>query len=291
MGANGGLRVARSPGRQAAPARRTTARWRAPVALAGVAGGLAAAQLTAFTIVTAARGHAAPEAIDGVAAVVAALVLLGAIWAVAQRGARPLTATTMGVRRTALWPALGWTLALMVGIAAAEGAYSLVTGVGGQGKAAGGPMTTAGALLLVAGVAVLVPIAEEVAFRGYLFPALARWSGPWTAAIMAAVVFAAAHVLACPPEALPALTFFGFGACLLYWMTGSLLPCIGLHALNNGMVMATTSDVAPVVAAAALLAPVIAIAVCWPFARGHTVATRFTSSPLDVHAAPPWARR
>ncbi len=28
---------------------------------------------------------------------------------------------------------------------------------------------------------------------------------------------------------------FGFGLCLLYWRTGSLYPCIALHALNNSL--------------------------------------------------------
>ena len=29
------------------------------------------------------------------------------------------------------------------------------------------------------------------------------------------------------------LAVFGFVLCLLYWRTGSLYPCIALHALNN----------------------------------------------------------
>jgi hypothetical protein len=269
MSAHAGLRTDSNRAEHSTAPRRRIARWRAPVALGGVVAGLVAGQLAAIAVVMAAGGRKAPAEIDGLAAVVAALVLLGVVWAVAHKGANPLTAATMGVRRTAFWPALGWALAIMAGVAAAEGLYLTLTGAGASEEAAavGGRMSTAAALLLVAGVAVLVPIAEEVAFRGYLFPALTRWSGPWTAAIIAALLFGAAHVLAYPPEVLPALTFFGFGACLLYWMTGSLLPCIGLHALNNGVVIAVTTDVPPGVVAVALLAPVIALALCWPFAR------------------------
>ena len=249
--------------------RRRVARWRAPVALGGVVAGLVLGQVAAFALVLAAGGRRAPESVDGLAAVAGAAVLLAVVWAFAHKGANPLTAATMGVRRTAFWPALGWALAIMVGVSAAEGLYLVLTGAGAEEEAAavGGRMSATAALLLVAGVAVLVPIAEEVAFRGYLFPALTRWSGPWTAALIAAALFGAAHVLAYPPEVLPALTFFGFGACLLYWMTGSLLPCIGLHALNNGLVIAVTTAVPPGVVVAALLAPVIALALCWPFAR------------------------
>jgi membrane protease YdiL (CAAX protease family) len=269
MSAQAGLRTAPRPADPAAPPRRRIARWRAPVALGAVVAGLVAGQLAALGVILAGGGRSAPAEVDGIAAVAAALVLLGVVWAFAHRGADPLTPATMGIRRTAFWPALGWALTIMIGVTAAEGLYLLLSGAGAgeEAAAAGGRMSTPAALLLLAGVAVFVPIAEEVAFRGYLFPALTRWSGPWKAALIAAVLFGAAHVLAYPPEVLPALTFFGFGACLLYWMTGSLLPCIALHALNNGIVIAATSDVAPGVVAAALLAPVIALAICWPFAR------------------------
>jgi membrane protease YdiL (CAAX protease family) len=37
---------------------------------------------------------------------------------------------------------------------------------------------------------------------------------------------------------LPALAAFGFGVCLLFWFTGSLLPGIALHALTNSIVVA-----------------------------------------------------
>ena len=38
---------------------------------------------------------------------------------------------------------------------------------------------------------------------------------------------------------LPALAFFGVAACLLFWFTGSLLPCIAVHAFNNAIAMGT----------------------------------------------------
>src|SRR5687767_2918079 len=196
MSAQAGLRIAERPAGEAAPSRRRIARWRAPVALGGVVAGLVAGQIVAFGLVLAAGGRRAPESIDGLAAVAGALVLLAVVWAFARKGADPLTAATMGVRRTAFWPGVGWALAILVGVSAAEGAYLLLTGAGAGEEAAavGGRMSTAAALLLVAGVAVVVPIAEEVAFRGYLFPALTRWSGPWRAAVIAALLFGAAHV-------------------------------------------------------------------------------------------------
>ena len=98
-------------------------------------------------------------------------------------------------------------------------------------------MNTAATVLILFAVAVLAPVVEELAFRGYLFPALTRWRGPWVGAALTALLFGAAHFASSPLAALPALAVFGFGACLLYWFTGSLLPCVGLHAANNALVM------------------------------------------------------
>ena len=52
-----------------------------------------------------------------------------------------------------------------------------------------------------------------------------------------ALLFGAAHIASSPVEALPVLALFGFAACLLFWFTGSLLPCVGVHALNNAIVI------------------------------------------------------
>ena len=86
------------------------------------------------------------------------------------------------------------------------------------------------------GVAVAAPIVEEITFRGYLFPALVRWRGPWLGALVCAIVFGLAHCAVYPPELLPMMAVFGFAACMLFWFTGSLLPCVALHAMNNALV-------------------------------------------------------
>jgi membrane protease YdiL (CAAX protease family) len=92
------------------------------------------------------------------------------------------------------------------------------------------------AMLAVAGlVCVVAPVAEEVFFRGYFFTALRNWKGVWPAAIITGVVFGAIHAGSAPVGYLVPLAVFGFGLCLLYWKTGSLYPCIVLHALNNSL--------------------------------------------------------
>ena len=95
-----------------------------------------------------------------------------------------------------------------------------------------------GALGLVAVVAltcVVAPICEEFFFRGFFFPALSNWRGPWPAAILTGLVFGAIHLGSAPVGDLVPLGFFGFMLCLVRWSSGSLYPCIALHAINNSV--------------------------------------------------------
>ncbi|HEY6761935.1 MAG TPA: type II CAAX endopeptidase family protein [Baekduia sp.] len=214
-------------------------------------------------------------ALDGGRAVAAAsglltdLVLLAFVVASASRGAQRLGGATLGLRRTAFWPALGWGAALLFGTWLVEGILSAILGggTGSQGRHAPGPFDADVAVLLVAAVAISAPIVEEIAFRGYLFPALAGWRGPWIGALATAVVFGAAHVLALPPAFLPGIAVFGFGACLLRWFTGSLLPGIAVHSLNNAIVLTALSGGQLWWAIPA--APLAALALVAPFSRAR----------------------
>jgi membrane protease YdiL (CAAX protease family) len=116
--------------------------------------------------------------------------------------------------------------------------WLLVVGTGRATRGSGPDVhaSAGGIALAVLGIAVVAPIVEEITFRGYLFPALTRWRGPWIGALVGALVFGAAHCAVYPPQLLPLMAVFGFGACLLYWFTGSLLPGIALHAMNNALV-------------------------------------------------------
>jgi membrane protease YdiL (CAAX protease family) len=95
-------------------------------------------------------------------------------------------------------------------------------------------------------VCVLAPIFEEFFFRGFLFGVLrqipARLGkvnlGPWIAALIVAIVFGAAHLgSASSTQFLVPLGIFGFVLCIVRWRTGSLYPCIALHALNNAVAL------------------------------------------------------
>ncbi|HEU4944452.1 MAG TPA: CPBP family intramembrane glutamic endopeptidase [Solirubrobacterales bacterium] len=65
-------------------------------------------------------------------------------------------------------------------------------------------------------IAIAAPISEEVCFRGMLFGGLHALTGL---------------------SAVPVLVAFGFILALLYEKTGSIVPCILLHMLNNSVAL------------------------------------------------------
>src|SRR3954452_3099096 len=92
--------------------------------------------------------------------------------------------------------------------------------------------------VLVVGVA---PAIEEFFFRGFFYGAL-RTQLPWmVAAVLDGVVFGAVHA---PTgiEAVPPLIVLGIAFCLAYEATGSILPGIVLHALNNMVAFGVDKD-------------------------------------------------
>jgi membrane protease YdiL (CAAX protease family) len=91
-------------------------------------------------------------------------------------------------------------------------------------------------------ICVLAPVVEEIFFRGFMFGVFIRRGMPliW-AALLDAVVFGLGHAPAAPIQ-LIALGAFGFGLCLLYWRTQSIIPCMALHALNNSITFGATKD-------------------------------------------------
>lgn len=79
-------------------------------------------------------------------------------------------------------------------------------------------------------------ISEEVCFRGFLFGGLReRWS-PIVAALISGTIFGALHALT-GLSAVPPLIAFGVVLALLYEKTGSIVPGILLHMLNNSIAL------------------------------------------------------
>jgi membrane protease YdiL (CAAX protease family) len=81
-------------------------------------------------------------------------------------------------------------------------------------------------------IVIAAPISEEVCFRGMLFGGLRRSLARIPAALVAGLVFGGLHALT-GVTAVPPLIAFGFILSLLYEKTGSIVPGIMLHMLNN----------------------------------------------------------
>ena len=85
--------------------------------------------------------------------------------------------------------------------------------------------------LLFVGV-ILGPIAEELLFRGMLFPILARRIGTVESVLIVSVLFGAIHVHL--PSFLP-LCIVSMALCMAYVYSGSIAVPIAMHALFNGV--------------------------------------------------------
>jgi membrane protease YdiL (CAAX protease family) len=79
-------------------------------------------------------------------------------------------------------------------------------------------------------------IAEEICFRGMLFGGLRERLPRWAAALIAGTVFGLLHAFT-GITAVPPLIALGFVFCLLYEKTGSIVPGMMLHALNNSVAL------------------------------------------------------
>ncbi len=85
-------------------------------------------------------------------------------------------------------------------------------------------------------IAIAAPISEEVCFRGMLFGGLREKMPRIGAALLSGAIFGALHALT-GVSAVPPLIAFGFVLALLYEKTGSIVPCILLHMLNNSVAL------------------------------------------------------
>ncbi len=89
-------------------------------------------------------------------------------------------------------------------------------------------------VMLLALVAGLVPFAEELFFRGMVYPLMRRRLGAPAAVALNAAFFAAAHFI---PLLLPGLFVVGLLLAYLRERSGSIWPGVCLHALQNSLAM------------------------------------------------------
>lgn len=89
---------------------------------------------------------------------------------------------------------------------------------------------------LLAGFGVLVaPLVEELFFRGFLYPAVARWTGSVSAILITAAGFAALHGAQLAYAWAPMFVLFAIGAVLtiIRARTGSVATCVMVHMGYN----------------------------------------------------------
>jgi membrane protease YdiL (CAAX protease family) len=85
-------------------------------------------------------------------------------------------------------------------------------------------------------IVVMAPVSEEVCFRGMLYGGLREKLPRLAAALLGGVIFGGLHALT-GVSAVPPLIVFGFLLSLLYEKTGSIIPGILLHMLNNSVAL------------------------------------------------------
>jgi membrane protease YdiL (CAAX protease family) len=162
---------------------------------------------------------------------------------IAQLTAGRPTPGQFGLRRVGLWRAtryLGAAWGAFFVFSALWAAALHVTQNDDLPQELGADDSTTALVAVAVLVCVLAPIAEELFFRGFCFTALRRWIGLVPGALATGVIFGLIHAASADAVFLVPLAFFGMALCFLYERTGSLLPCMVLHALNNALALAVS---------------------------------------------------
>ncbi len=150
---------------------------------------------------------------------------------IAARGGVPIREALrrLGLRGFRVPSALLWMFLAVVAYLVLAVAYANLIGEPEQEDIAEAFGTLPMQILLIV---IAAPVSEEVCFRGMLFGGLRERMPRIPAALLGGVIFGALHALT-GLSAVPPLIFFGFVLCLLYERTGSIVPGIILHMLNN----------------------------------------------------------
>jgi membrane protease YdiL (CAAX protease family) len=195
--------------------------------------------LGAYVLVVAVAGAAAAalsshELRLGLGIILVDVVMIATL--VPLRRADRVTARSLGLRPSASVRSVGLVLlAVLVVI--------IVGGIWDHHAASQQPATpvlaspgedTATAILGGFAAVVCAPVVEEIFFRGLLYRSLRNRMGIVRAAVLAGILFGAAHATTYPLHSLPPKMVFGVVACLVYEYSGSLYPCIALHSFVDG---------------------------------------------------------
>jgi len=87
---------------------------------------------------------------------------------------------------------------------------------------------------MISAAVIGAPIAEEIIFRGYLYPVAKKYTSSWFASLFTGVLFGVVHMNLL---GLPVLALMGVALAVLYERTGSLWVPVFCHMAFNGMQM------------------------------------------------------
>jgi membrane protease YdiL (CAAX protease family) len=216
--------------------------------LAAVAVGVVLLSGVVVGIVVGIRGGSAADAPEGLViglTVLQDLILVGAAVYATQLVLKRVDPRMFGLRPANVGSAIQW---LVVVYAVYWAASFVVLGIFGKPpeQQIVQDLKNTESLSVVLGLGILTcgvaPLAEEFFFRGFMFNALAGRLGVPGAAVITGLVFGAIHITGSSWIGVVVLAVFGMGLCLLFARTGSLLPCIALHALNNSISFGVTKS-------------------------------------------------
>jgi membrane protease YdiL (CAAX protease family) len=158
------------------------------------------------------------------------------------RGGRP-TPWAFGFRPARFWRSAAWMLGAFLAFYAFSFVWAVALGIKESDDLAeqlGAKDSTLNLILVTGLVTIAAPLTEETFFRGFCFPALSNLMGWIGGAVVTGIIFGLIHAGGTKAEFLVPLGVFGFLLCVLYRMTGSILPCIALHAINNAIALGVT---------------------------------------------------
>jgi membrane protease YdiL (CAAX protease family) len=206
------------------------------VILAGLASAVGAGLIVSIVgVIAGADLQDPPPSIAIISTVVQDVCFVGAVVLFA-RSRGTTKPWQLGLRGTPLKTGFGWAALAFVALVVFSVAFNAIIGqdqAENLPKSLGVDQSTAALVGTAILVTVFAPIAEELLFRGYVFPALRNWHGTAPAVAMTGLLFGLLHVLSSPAYALVPLALFGGLLCVVYLKTRSLYPCIALHSVNN----------------------------------------------------------
>ncbi|MEM7126854.1 MAG: type II CAAX endopeptidase family protein [Chloroflexota bacterium] len=176
-------------------------------------------------------------------ALFSSILYLVGIWAVYQRTVQRYTLSweALGVNsfeRQWLWR-LPFLLVIQLMAVSAINLLVITPLMGGEFEnpqiemiTGGGLLTPSDLLVLLVAIAIIAPIAEELLFRGMLYPLLRKRLSVWPAIVLNAALFSVVHFI---PVLMPVLFVVGLMLAWVREQSNSIIPSIILHIMQNGL--------------------------------------------------------